>query len=171
MPIDIYVNDDDLDEVRAEISKIQLGFMRAGSKIANRIADALVITTKNRINAMGLYDTGELYDSVGKIDMEDVIEVFVDANHAAPLEFGSGIYGPEGLATPGRYVPDIGVRLVHPTRRVILWGTLDTEIEIENPLGLHEGNEPFRFFEQSVTEILSYPDETWLYGIGEEDDE
>lgn len=155
MSFDIDIDDDDIKRVRGEIDKIKLKALGLGKKIANDVADWIVIQTKNNIYQYGLYVSGDLYNSVQKYDLGDSIEIRVEAPYAAPLERGA-------QPSPGRYVPDIDRRLVNPTRGVIKWGTENEIIEIENPLGMHPGNREYRFFGNAIDDVLAYTDDTWL---------
>jgi hypothetical protein len=154
MSVELAITIDDK-EVMATIDTFELSLMGIGEKLANDIADWIVIQTKNHIIAEELYVSGELYGSVNKTNQGDTIIVSVDAPYAVPLERGSN-------PSPGRYVPDIDRRLIHPTRRVTKWGTENEIIEIENPLGEHPGNRPYRFFEQAINDVLGFTDEDWM---------
>ena len=142
-------------EIYAALDKLDEAILGIGGKIANDIADWIVIETKNNIVEMDLYDTGELWDSVNKVNYPNSVVISVDAPYAKPLEDGA-------RPSPGRYVPDIERRLVEPTRRVIKWGTEDEEMEISVDIGTHPGNKAYHFFQNAIDDVLAYTDEDWL---------
>jgi hypothetical protein len=157
---------DGTNDVRAVIDKIKLQSMGLGSKIANDIADWVVIVTKNNIVERDLYVTGELYDSVGKVDNGNFVEVFV----GGPSGGGGGESPAGGYAgflergtdpSPGRYVPDIDKRLVNTTREGLGWGSKGY-VTYEWDIGVHPGNQGYWFFRDAVEEVNAYTDDDWF---------
>ncbi len=142
------------DRIEATLDALELSLLGVGEDLADKIAEWIWIQTKNRINEMGLYDTGELYNSVQRSGEGDFI-VSVEAPYAAALERGS-------RPSIGRYVPDIDRRLVSPTRRVKAWGKENVDIEIPQFLGEHPGNRAYGFFAQAIEDVTNATDEEWL---------